>query len=64
MSVSLEFSAYGADTICDVAYPYDAIAKTDFDDAAPDPQQPIDVAADTRRLWHDCLLYTSDAADE
>lgn len=55
MSVSLEFSAYGADTICDVAYPYDAIAKTDFDDAAPDPQQPIDVAADTRRLWHDYL---------
>ncbi len=55
MSVSLEFSACRAEAICDVAYPYDAIAKTEYDDAAPEPHLAIDVAADTRRLWHDYL---------
>lgn len=55
MSVSLEFSACSAEAICDVAYPYDNIATTYHDDAAPDLHQAIDVAADTRRLWHDYL---------
>lgn len=55
MSVSLEFSACSAEAICDVAYPYDNIATTLHDDAAPDLHQAIDVAADTRRLWHDYL---------
>lgn len=55
MSASLDLSAHYVEAIGDASCFYDGVGEADHDEGVLGHQQIVDVAANTRRLWHDYL---------
>lgn len=55
MSASMDFSAHYAEAVVDASHSYDGIGESGHDEGVLGQEQVIDVAANTRRLWHDYL---------
>lgn len=59
MSATMEFSTHYAEAIRDDYYPLDGIDEYDPPETALSQQPSLDVAANTRKLWHDYLAQFS-----
>ncbi|MDR6834909.1 hypothetical protein [Sphingopyxis sp. BE259] len=55
MSATMEFSTHYAEAIRDDAHLFEGVPAVDDHDVMMDRSPPVDVAANTRRLWHDYL---------
>lgn len=55
MAATMEFSTHYAEAIRDDAYLFEEVSENDINDVMAGQSPSVDVAADTRRLWHDYL---------
>lgn len=59
MSATMELSTHYADAVRDDFYPFYGVAEYDPSESGPGQPPSLDVAANTRRLWHDYLAQFS-----
>ena len=55
MSATMEFSTHYAEAVRDDSHLFEGMPGGDNHDVMADHSQSVDVAANTRRLWHDYL---------